>query len=190
VVRLPIGPAPALADRPVIYQARSASAQPAAPAQLGIQLVEHLDLVLDLAQPQPAEHRADDSLDVALVVDRGDQLKLGDAQPAVDQVADRGPGLRGAALGDPVDQVGPAALGLLLGVGVVVGVSVTLGDRVPADRDGDLVPVPASADVSFGCPHGNHPRPIGRFIGEGGTNILAERASAGTKDKEKRSTEA
>jgi len=49
VVRLPIGPAPALADRPVIYQARSASAQPAAPAQLGIQLVEHLDLVLDLA---------------------------------------------------------------------------------------------------------------------------------------------
>jgi hypothetical protein len=97
----------------VIDQARPAPAQPAAPAQLGVQPVEHLDPVLELAQLQPAEHRADDPLDVALVVDRGDQLKLGHTQPAVDQVADRGPGPRDAALGDLLGQGRPAALGLL-----------------------------------------------------------------------------
>ena len=84
VVRLSVGPAPALADRPVVNQAPPASAQPAAPAQLGVQLVEHLDPVLDLAQLQPAKHRADDPLDVALVVDSGDQLELGDAQCAAE----------------------------------------------------------------------------------------------------------
>jgi hypothetical protein len=179
MVRLSVGPAPALTDRPVVYQARPTSAQPAAPAQLGVQLVEHLDPVLDLAQLQPAEHRADDPLDIALVVNSGDQLKVGDAQPAVDQVADSGPGLRGAALGDLLDQRGPAALGLLFGAGGVVGVSVTLRDRVPADRDGDLVPAPAPTDVHSGCPHGNHARPIGRFIGEGGAKIIAEQRQRG-----------
>jgi hypothetical protein len=153
VVRLTVGPAPALAGRPVVHQARPTPAQPAAPAQLGVQLVEHLDPVLDLAQLQPAEHRADDPLDVALVVDIGDQLQLSDAQPAVDQVADRGPGLRGAALGDLLDQGGPASLGLLFGTGGVIGVSVTLRDRIPADRDGDLIAAPVPTDVSFGCPH-------------------------------------
>ena len=177
MVRLPIGPAPALADRPVIYQARATSAQPAASAQLGIQLVEHLDLLLDLAQLQPAEHRADDPLDIALVVDGRNQLKLSDAQPPIDQVADGGPGLRGAALGDLFDQCCPAALGLLLGVGVVIGIPVALGDQVPAGRDGDLIPAPALTDVSFGCPHRDHPRPIGRLIGKGGTKILAQHAN-------------
>ena len=172
----------------MIYQARPASAQPAAPAQLGVQLVEHLDPVLDLAQLHPAEHRTDDPLDVALVVDRGDQLQLGDAQPAVDQVADGGPGLRGAAVGDLVDQGGPAPLGFLFGAGVVVGVPVTLGDRVPADRDGDLIPVPAPADVPSGCPHGNYLRPIGRFIGEGGAKILTAHANAGARYRGKRSS--
>jgi hypothetical protein len=122
MVRLAVGPAPALAGRPVVHQARPAPAQPAAPAQLRVQLIEHLGPVLDLSQLQPAEHRADDPLDVALVVDRGDQLKLGDAQPAVGQVADGGPGLRGPALGNLLGQRGPAALGLLLGAGGVIGV--------------------------------------------------------------------
>ena len=188
VVRLAVGPAPALAGRPVVYQARPASAQPAAPAQLGVQLVEHLDAVLDLAQLQPAEHRADDPLDVALVVDRGDQLELGDAQPAVDQVADGGPGLRGPAVSDLVGQGRPAALGLLFGAGGVIGVPVTLGDRVPADRDGDLVPVPVPADVPSGCSHGIQTQPIGRFIGKGGAKILAGHAYVDTRYKGKRSS--
>jgi hypothetical protein len=44
--------------------------------------------------------------------------------------------------------------------------------------------------VSFGCPRAGHPRPIGRFIGEGGAKIPAGHAEAGTKDKENASTEA
>ena len=174
----------------MIYQARATSAQPAASAQLGIQLVEHLDLLLDLAQLQPAEHRADDPLDIALVVDGRNQLKLSDAQPPIDQVADGGPGLRGAAPGDLPDQRRPAALGLLLCAGVVIGLPVTLGDRVPAGRDGDLVPAPAPADVPFGCPHAGHPRPIGRLIGEGGAKIPAGHANTGTRYRRKHSTEA
>ena len=64
MVQLSAASAPALADRPVIHQAPPATAQPAAPARLGIQLVEQLDPVLDLAQLQPAQHRADEPLDV------------------------------------------------------------------------------------------------------------------------------
>jgi len=175
MVRLAAGPVPALADRPVIHQAPPASAQPAAPAQRGVQPIEHLGPVLDLAQLQAAEHRADDPLDIALVVDSGDQLKLGDAQPAVDQVADGGPGLRGAALGDLLDQCRPAALGLLLGAGAVIGIPVTLGDGVPADRDGDLVPAPAPADVSFGRPLQATLGPLAGLLAK-----VAQRSSQGT----------
>ena len=57
MVRLAAGPAPALAGRPVIHQPPPTTAQPAAPAQRGVQLIEHLGPVLDLAQLQSAEDR-------------------------------------------------------------------------------------------------------------------------------------
>jgi hypothetical protein len=103
--------------------------------------------------------------------------------PPAPEVADRGPGLQDAALSDLLDQRGPAALGLLFGAGGVIGVPVTLRDRVPADRDGDLVPVAVPADVPSGCSHGNQTQPIGRFIGKGGAKILAGHAYVDTRYK-------
>jgi hypothetical protein len=87
--------------------------------------------------------------------------------------------VRGAAPGDLLDQGRPAALGLLFGAGRVIDIPVTLRDRIPADRDSDVVPVPVPADVPSGCPHGNQNQT--QPIGKGGAKILLGHAYVGTR---------
>jgi hypothetical protein len=95
----------------VLLAPAPAAAQPPAAVQFGVQDVEDVHPHLDLAELHAAEHRPDDPLDIALVPGPGVELRLGDFQPAVEQVADSGLGLRLAALADLLDQVGPLGLG-------------------------------------------------------------------------------
>jgi hypothetical protein len=134
MVRLAIFPTLAAADGAVIGQQPTAAQAPTAP-QLGIQHIKDVDAHLELAELHLAEYRPDDPLDVALVAGPGVELEFGDLQPSVDQVADRGLDLWLAALSDRLDQVCLPGLGLVQRGCEVVGVPVTLCDRIPAEGD-------------------------------------------------------
>jgi hypothetical protein len=86
-------------------------------AEVGVEPVEDVDSVLELAQLDLAERRLERPADVALIRDAGAQLVVRDLNPAVEQVRDRGRPVRDPFGLDLGDQPVLGALGRLAGLG-------------------------------------------------------------------------
>src|SRR5262249_5437323 len=156
----------AAAGGPVVDQAAAAAAQLAAFPQPGVQLVEQLGMLLDVADLVIAEGRADGPLDVPEVHAAGSELQGGRLHDLVEEAADlRLPVLRLPAGRHLGDQPVAYSHGRVVIGGLPVRVGVTLGDRVPAVGDGHLVPGTVPADVPLGFSHGQHHEPIAKLTG-------------------------